>query len=85
MTVRRGRGSAAARGREVPETLRRATVFDLEAAFHRTVLQENPALLDNIHRFYGIITLLLCGCGRGAGSDRASSQIHKEVGNDELP
>ena len=52
------------RGGEAPETLRRATVFDPEVAFRRTVLQENPVLLDSIHRFDGIIILLLCGCGR---------------------
>ena len=72
------------RSGEVPEILRRATVFDPKAAFRRTVLQERPAPLDNIHRFCGIIMLPFCGCGHGAGFDRASSQIHKEVGNDEL-
>ena len=29
---------------------------------------ENPAPLDNIHRLYAIMTLLLCGCGR-SGND----------------
>ena len=53
---------------EAPETLRRSTVFDPEVALYRTVLQENPAPLDNIHRFDGIIMPLLCGCGR-SGSD----------------
>lgn len=62
-----GRGSGAAAGK-APGTLRRATVFDPEVAFRRTVLRENPAPLDNIHRFYAIMTLLLCGCGR-SGSD----------------
>ena len=61
------RGSGAAAGK-APGTLRRATVFDPEVAFCRTVLRENPAPLDNIHRFYAIMTLLLCGCGR-SGSD----------------
>lgn len=61
------RGSGAAAGK-APETLRRVTVFDPEVAFCRTVLRENPAPLDNIHRLYAIMTLLLCGCGR-SGND----------------
>ncbi|MFQ9554781.1 MAG: hypothetical protein ACLR1P_02015 [Oscillospiraceae bacterium] len=56
------------RGGKAPETLRRVTVFDPEVAFCRTVLRENPAPLDNIHRLYAIMTLLLCGCGR-SGND----------------
>lgn len=62
------RSPASAAAGKAPETLRRATVFDPEVAFCRTVLRENPAPLDNIHRLYAIMTLLLCGCGR-SGSD----------------
>ena len=68
--ARPGGGAAprpAAAGK-APETLRRVTVFDPEVAFCRTVLRENPAPLDNIHRLYAIMTLLLCGCGR-SGND----------------
>ena len=62
------RSPASAAAGKAPGTLRRATVFDPEVAFRRTVLRENPAPLDNIHRLYAIMTLLLCGCGR-SGSD----------------
>ena len=60
--------TASAAAGKAPETLRRVTVFDPEVAFCRTVLRENPAPLDNIHRLYAIMTLLLCGCGR-SGND----------------
>ena len=62
------RSPASAAAGKAPETLRRVTVFDPEVAFCRTVLRENPAPLDNIHRLYAIMTLLLCGCGR-SGND----------------
>lgn len=62
------RSPASAAAGKAPGTLRRATVFDSEVALCRTVLRENPAPLDNIHRLYAIMTLLLCGCGR-SGSD----------------
>ena len=62
------RSPASAAAGNAPETLRRVTVFDPEVAFCRTVLRENPAPLDNIHRLYAIMTLLLCGCGR-SGND----------------
>lgn len=62
------RSPASAAAGKAPETLRRVTVFDPEVAFCRTVLRENPAPLDNIHRLYAIMTLLLCGCGRN-GND----------------
>lgn len=55
------RSPASAAAGKAPETLRRVTVFDPEVAFCRTVLRENPAPLDNIHRLYAIITLLFCG------------------------
>ena len=51
------RSPASAAAGKAPETLRRVTV-----------LRENPAPLDNIHRLYAIMTLLLCGCGR-SGND----------------
>lgn len=55
------RSPASAAAGKAPETLRRVTVFDPEVAFCRTVLRENPAPLDNIHRLYAIMTLLFCG------------------------
>ena len=55
------RAPASAAAGKAPETLRRVTVFDPEVAFCRTVLRENPAPLDNIHRLYAIMTLLFCG------------------------